>query len=131
MGRRTRRAVAQRVTVRRGLGRYDDEDDINAPLRQTARHRVEQGLNGLHRFVPHIRNPETFAFDLSVAAIDLETELVPQLFGKLRDIDLSIIAYAGQSHRAKTLLCEKLKPVLFYPFMDDGIRFAMPAVPVL
>jgi hypothetical protein len=61
---------------------------------QTARHRCQQRLDRLDRLIPHIGDPETFSFYLPVAAIDLETEFIPQPFCKLRDIDLPIVADA-------------------------------------
>ena len=76
LDRKARRAVAQRVTkIFKHEDEHEHEDDI--ALRQTARHRLEQRFDRLHRLIPHIRNAETLPFDLPVTAIDLETEFIP------------------------------------------------------
>src|SRR5215813_5358431 len=98
---------------------------MGCALRQTTAHSLEQRLNRLDCLIPHVRDPETFPFDLPVATVDLETEFIPQFFGKLGNIDLSIVPYAGEGHGPKTVLGEELETVLFHPFMHDRIGLPM------
>jgi hypothetical protein len=51
-------------------------------------HRFEQWANGFESFVPHVRDPEAFAFDFPVASFVLETVLLSELFVKLCNVDV-------------------------------------------
>src|ERR1700738_3656818 len=88
----------------------------------------------LHRFdclVAHIGDAERLPFNLPIAAVDLESVLLPNPLDESCHIDLPVVPDAGQSNRSIAFLREKFESVGVYPFVHEAVGLHMTLVPVL